>query len=104
MIKYKLCPTQSPNFFDREGKFQAAKEYLENVFKFLEDRHLEERLYKVQHGQRIFIHSFMIDENREVCIFFRSTGDKTGHFTQRIEEPSGMYFHSNSLEFTYEWS
>ena len=102
MIKYTICPEQTlrPRDTVQDG-FPSEEEYLVNVFKKLEEKGLEDRFYIPDPGKRIFLYSFDIGGD-ECCVFFRRTGVNTGHFTQRIEMPSGMYLHSNSLEFTFE--
>lgn len=102
MIKYERCHVQKAHFVLLPQESYKNAEFIKKVFALLEEKNLEEKLYDVQPGQRIFLYSYMLGETDEVCIFFRCTGNKKGHFTQRIEDPTGRYFHSDSMEFTFE--
>ena len=107
MIKYAICTEQPGHIRDRYlddsyGTNKRVEDELEltNVFKDLEKRGLEKRLYIPEPGQRIFLLSY---DDEMFCIFFRRTGVNTGHFTFRTEmHGSGAYIHSDSLEFTFE--
>lgn len=99
MIKYTICPGQTMR---DEKNFQSHVKWIENMFGIIEENGLEDKMHKLEAGEYLKLSFYVSDIGETVCHYFCCTGNKKGHFTQRIQEPSGLTNHANSLELTYE--
>ena len=99
MIKYKVCAYQP---LPRPEETTKAEEWLRELFAYIDKHGLDDRVRETPIGGKNVVFRYEFDEDRPVFLFFRRTGICTGHFVQRIIEPSGTHFHSDSLEFEFE--
>ena len=99
MIKYTICPEHPA--FDEET-FRSKEECIKDMFSVIAKNEMENKMNSLNVGQCLIISSGSFDGDVEITNYFRCTGNKKGHFTQRILEPSGLHYHFDSLEFTYE--
>lgn len=97
MIKYAICPNQ----FRRTGdSFLMTEAFVATVFKKLEEKNLESRLYNIQIGQRQFLYSYEYSCEESVFIFFVSAGANKGYFMQKYNY-AGRIHNSRTMEFTF---
>ena len=97
MIKYTICPDQAVTT-------DKSHRWVEDMLRIIEEKGLEEQLRQLKPGEVLTVsfHSLNLEHTDTMCHYFRCTGKKKGHFTQRLQEPSGLTNHANSLEFIYE--
>lgn len=101
MIKYTIC---SDHRTLDENAFRNQTKWVDDMFHIIEEKGLEEQLRRLKPGEVLTVsfHSLNPELTDTICHYFRCTGKNKGHFTQRLQEPSGLTNHANSLEFTYE--